>query len=81
MVDQVAQKKNLWTVKVLENVVADLEDIEEMSNALKMRPLMIDSGCLSRVKRPRGEGARTLRQDHLHRHQDRTVTGFPSTQL
>lgn len=37
MMDAEAAWRNLWTLKLLENVVADLEDIQEMSDALKMR--------------------------------------------
>ena len=53
MVDQEAKKRKIWHIKFLENVVADDEDITDMSAALEMRPVLVDSKCMSLVRRPR----------------------------
>ena len=52
-VEAIAADREIWHLKILENVVADAEDIKEMSYQLGMRPVMIESGNISRVKRPR----------------------------
>lgn len=52
-VEAVAASRDLWHLKILENVVADAEDISEMSYHLGMRAVMVESGSISRVKRPR----------------------------
>ena len=50
-----ATERRLWVVKFLENVVPDESDsdIDEMSAALKIHPILVESGKLSRVRRPR----------------------------
>ena len=53
MVDSIAQDRQVWTLKFLENVVPDEEDIDQMSAALKIHPVLVESGKLSRVRRPR----------------------------
>ena len=52
-VEAIAQDRGVWHVKFLENVVGDVADIQEMSWHLNMRPVMVESGNISRVKRPR----------------------------
>ena len=51
--DKVAQDLSLWLLKMLENVVADKEDVMEMSYQLDMPAVMVDSQYLSRARRPR----------------------------
>ena len=53
MVREISQELHLWLVELLENVVPDGEDIDEMSSTLKLRPIMVESGDLSQVRRPR----------------------------
>ena len=52
-VEEVAAEKNLWVLKLLENVIADERDIRDMSKELKMKPYMVDAQYLSRARRPR----------------------------
>eukprot|EP00438_Fugacium_kawagutii_P008150 Skav203325 [mRNA] locus=scaffold284:205564:206969:- [translate_table: standard] len=52
-VEEIAMGRDIWCVKMLENVVADEEDIIEMSDALRLRPVLVEAADLSRVKRPR----------------------------
>ncbi|CAL1158099.1 unnamed protein product [Cladocopium goreaui] len=54
MVENMATERRLWVVKFLENVVPDESDsdIDEMSAALKIHPILVESGKLSRVRRP-----------------------------
>ena len=52
-VEQLALERQIWCLKLLENVVADPEDIDLMSEKLRMRPVFIESGEVSRVRRPR----------------------------
>ena len=52
-VEAVAADRGTWHIRLLENVVADVTDIKEMSSHLELRPIMIESGNISRVKRPR----------------------------
>ena len=53
--ENMATERRLWVVKFLENVVPDESDsdIDEMSAALKIHPILVESGKLSRVRRPR----------------------------
>eukprot|EP00435_Cladocopium_sp_Y103_P007646 s5330_g2.t1 len=53
LVQDVAAARKIWVLKFLENVVADEEDVNEMSAALGIHPVMVESGKLSRVRRPR----------------------------
>ena len=53
VVDEVARERGIWTLKLMENVVTALDDLEQMSVALKMRPVMVDSGDIIRASRPR----------------------------
>ena len=53
MVENMATERRLWVIKFLENVVPDANDIDEMSAALKIHPFLVESGKLSRVRRPR----------------------------
>ena len=53
LVEDVANELNIWVLKFLENVVADKADVEEISSALQIRPVLIESGDISRVRRPR----------------------------
>ena len=53
VVDEIAAEKNLWALKMLENVIADPGDIRAMSKELKMKPTMVDAQYLSRARRPR----------------------------
>eukprot|EP00435_Cladocopium_sp_Y103_P064819 s1365_g26.t1 len=53
LVQEVAASRRIWVLKFLENVVADEEDVNEMSAALGIHPIMVESGKLSRVRRPR----------------------------
>eukprot|EP00435_Cladocopium_sp_Y103_P043043 s851_g12.t1 len=53
-IDEVAQELKLWVLKLLENVIADKDDIREMNRELKMDgALMVDAQYLSRARRPR----------------------------
>ena len=42
-----------WLIELLENVVADAEDVATMSEALGMEPYLVEAGDFSRVRRPR----------------------------
>ena len=53
LADKMAQQLGLWLLKMLENVVADKEDIKEMCYQLDMPAVMVDSQYLSRARRPR----------------------------
>ena len=53
MVESMATEQRLWVIKFLENVVPDANDIDEMSVALKIHLFLVESGKLSRVRRPR----------------------------
>jgi len=53
MVQKEAAEQGIWAVRFVENVVADYEDIEEMSEALKMEPVMVDARHMSLARRPR----------------------------
>eukprot|EP00438_Fugacium_kawagutii_P014155 Skav213268 [mRNA] locus=scaffold2944:31681:35312:+ [translate_table: standard] len=53
MIKKVASELDVWAVRFIENVVADDDDIEEMSAKLKMEPVMVDACHLSRARRPR----------------------------
>ena len=53
MVESMATERRRWVIKFLENVVPDANDIDEMSAALKIHPFLVESGKLSRVRRPR----------------------------
>ena len=49
VVDEVARERGIWTLKLMENVVTALDDLEQMS----VGPVMVDSGDISRASRPR----------------------------
>eukprot|EP00438_Fugacium_kawagutii_P022996 Skav216829 [mRNA] locus=scaffold2314:109375:114908:+ [translate_table: standard] len=53
LVKKEAKDRDIWAVRFIENVVADKEDVETMSSALKMEPVMVDAAHLSRARRPR----------------------------
>ena len=53
MVEQWAVEIGAWCLKMLENVVADAEDVKVMSETLGMEPLLVEAGNFSRVRRPR----------------------------
>lgn len=53
LVQEVAAEEVMWCFRFLENVVPDDKDLLEMSLALGMRPLLVDSQHLSRARRPR----------------------------
>ena len=53
MVEDLAESRQLWVLKFLENVVADKEDVREISGALRIHPVLVESGKLGRVRRPR----------------------------
>lgn len=48
-----ADSRDLWFLGFVENVVADDEDVEQMSNELGWDPLLVDSAHHSRARRPR----------------------------
>ena len=52
-VKAIAVEEVMWYMTLVENVVADDEDIAEMSRALGVRPFLVDSMWLSRARRPR----------------------------
>ena len=53
LVKKVADEEGMWTIRFLENVVPDEQDIRTMSWALAMKPFLVDAMHLSRAKRPR----------------------------
>ena len=53
LVEEEAHKLGAWCVKCAENVVADEDDVEDMSFTLKMRPVLAESSEISLVRRPR----------------------------
>ena len=52
IVMKVANEAQVWVIKWLENVLADLKDVEEIG-AMKIRPVLVESSEISRVRRPR----------------------------
>ena len=52
-VKELAAEFKIWSLRFVENVVGDAEDIKEMSEALDQRPIMMCPSGLSRVRRPR----------------------------
>eukprot|EP00438_Fugacium_kawagutii_P004912 Skav217251 [mRNA] locus=scaffold47:369148:372975:- [translate_table: standard] len=63
-IGEVGREMKLWTLRFVENVLADPEDIEEMSRALQQRPVLVCSSGLSRVRRPRLFWANVELDDH-----------------
>ena len=52
-IEEIAEEMGIWTIQMVENVVADDEDIAAMSDALGGRPLRACASGLSWVRRPR----------------------------
>eukprot|EP00438_Fugacium_kawagutii_P004408 Skav228593 [mRNA] locus=scaffold1161:70199:75552:+ [translate_table: standard] len=52
-VKEIAEEMSVWVLNFCENVVADDQDVKEMSDALKMVPVQACSSHVSRVRRPR----------------------------
>ena len=53
MVEEEARSLKIWALKLLENVVADAQDVAEMSFELGIEPVLVDAQYLSRARRPR----------------------------
>lgn len=50
---EIGRELRVWTLRFVENVVADGADIKEMSRAMQERPLLLCSSGILRARRPR----------------------------
>ena len=53
LVEKIGAALKIWVLKLLENVVPDVEDIKAMTRETGMRPVLVDAQHLSRARRPR----------------------------
>ena len=63
-IEEIAEEMKVWCLLFLENVVGDDEDIQEMSQVLGSKPILVCSSNLSRVRRPRLYWANVTVEDH-----------------
>lgn len=63
-IEELGEEFQVWTARVLENVIGDDEDISEMSDELGVQPSRVCAGGVSRVRRPRLSWSNVGLQQH-----------------